>query len=173
MLNNTPTGATTVSRPTVKGQKVGGGPIPGKPRPFPKIVGIILPLISLWNYARSTEKLTHTPPPRDPGLLAFWECARSVECASPRAALAVWDGPHSVYGVWISLNKSTSVFCCCCCLFDFGQPSGMWDPSSRTRDRTHAPCSGSTASQPLDHQGSPNKSTSYLSLWLSLNSFSD
>ena len=49
-LNVTPTGATTVPRPTVKGQKVGGGPISGNLRPFSKIIGIILPLVSLWNY---------------------------------------------------------------------------------------------------------------------------
>jgi len=30
-----------------KSQNVGGGPIPGKSRPLPEIVGIILPLISL------------------------------------------------------------------------------------------------------------------------------
>ena len=34
--------------------------------------------------------------------------------------------------------------------------------SSRTRVGTHAPCSGSMASQLLDHQGSPEKSSSYL-----------
>lgn len=34
--------------------------------------------------------------------------------------------------------------------------------SSRTRDGTHSPCSGSMKSQLLDHQGSPEKSSSYL-----------
>ena len=33
---------------------------------------------------------------------------------------------------------------------------GMRDPSSPTRDRTHAPHVGSPESQPLDLQGSPN-----------------
>ena len=33
----------------------------------------------------------------------------------------------------------------------------MQDPSSPFRDRTHAPCSGSAKSQPLDHQGIPYK----------------
>ena len=33
-----------------KDQKVGGGRIPGNFHPFPKIVEIILPLTSLWNY---------------------------------------------------------------------------------------------------------------------------
>ena len=32
---------------TTKGQSVGGAPIPGNPLPFPEIVGIILPLVSL------------------------------------------------------------------------------------------------------------------------------
>ena len=32
----------------------------------------------------------------------------------------------------------------------------MWDFSSLTRDRTRAPCSGSTDSQPQDHQGIPS-----------------
>ena len=31
----------------------------------------------------------------------------------------------------------------------------MWDLRSLTRGRTHAPCSRSTGSEPLDHQGSP------------------
>ena len=30
-----------------------------------------------------------------------------------------------------------------------------WDLSCSTKDRTHAPCSGSVESQPLYHQGSP------------------
>ena len=33
---------------TIKDQKVGGGPTPGNLHPFPKVVGIILQLISLW-----------------------------------------------------------------------------------------------------------------------------
>ena len=47
MLNDIPTGAMTVPGPITKGQKVGRGPIPGNPRHFPEIAGIILPLISL------------------------------------------------------------------------------------------------------------------------------
>ena len=34
--------------------------------------------------------------------------------------------------------------------------------SSHIRDGTHAPCSGNMKSQLLDHQGSPEKSSSYL-----------
>ena len=33
---------------------------------------------------------------------------------------------------------------------------GMWDLSSLTRDRTRAPCTGGTESEPLDHQGGPS-----------------
>ena len=47
------------SKATIKGQRVGGGPIPGNPHPFPEIVGIILPLISLWNYPAHTNSLPH------------------------------------------------------------------------------------------------------------------
>ena len=47
MLSDTPTGTITVLRLTIKGQRVGGGPIPGNPRPFPKIFGIIFSLVSL------------------------------------------------------------------------------------------------------------------------------
>ena len=38
----------------------------------------------------------------------------------------------------------------------------MRDLSSPTRDQTHAPCSGSAESQPLDGQGSPRDSASLL-----------
>ena len=34
----------------MKDQEVGGGPISENPYLFSKIIGIILPLISLWNY---------------------------------------------------------------------------------------------------------------------------
>ena len=38
----------------------------------------------------------------------------------------------------------------------FGQAThGLWNPSSLTRKRTQAPCSGGTESQPLDHQEIP------------------
>ena len=70
----------TVPRRTIKGQKVGSGPIPGNPHPFPKIAGILLPLISLWNY---------------PPLL-------KLTTLYPGASLSFWDGPHSV-SPWINL----------------------------------------------------------------------
>ena len=38
------------SKALLKDQGVGGGPNPGNLCPFPKIVGIILPLTSIWNY---------------------------------------------------------------------------------------------------------------------------
>ena len=47
MLSGTPTAAMTVPRLTIEGQKVGGGPVPGDPRPFSKVVGVILPLVGL------------------------------------------------------------------------------------------------------------------------------
>ena len=45
--NDTPRVAMIVPRPTIKDQKVGSGAIPGNLHLFPKIVGIILPLISM------------------------------------------------------------------------------------------------------------------------------
>ena len=50
MLNDIPSGSITVLRPTIKGQTMGGGPIPRNPHSFPKIIRIILPLINPWNY---------------------------------------------------------------------------------------------------------------------------
>ena len=41
---------TTDLRLTRKAKNVGGGPAPGDLHPFPQIVGIILPVVSLWNY---------------------------------------------------------------------------------------------------------------------------
>ena len=81
----TPPSAMTVLRPTIKGQKVGSGPVPGNLGPFPKIVGIIFPLISLWNYTAHKNWPRHISGP-----------------------LAFLDGPHSVCGVCISLDKSDS-----------------------------------------------------------------
>ena len=37
----------------------------------------------------------------------------SVESVSPRATLAFWDTPHSVCGMRVSLNKSTSYLSLC------------------------------------------------------------
>ena len=49
--NDTPLRTRTVQRLTIKGQKVGDGPVPGNLHPRPKIARIILPFVSLWNYA--------------------------------------------------------------------------------------------------------------------------
>ena len=54
------TSAMTVPSMTGKDQKVADGPIPVNSHPFPEIVGIILPVISLWNSSfRSVQSLTH------------------------------------------------------------------------------------------------------------------
>jgi len=47
MLNDPPTSARTVLRPTMKGQTEGGGPVPGNLCPFPKTVEIICLFVSL------------------------------------------------------------------------------------------------------------------------------
>ena len=73
----------TVPRLTTKGQKVGSGPIPGNPHPFPKVAAIFFPLISLWNY----------PP--------LWKLTTPY----PGASLTFRYGPHSFCGMWFSLNK--------------------------------------------------------------------
>ena len=83
MLNDTPTGTMTVSRLTIKGQKVGSSPIPRNIHCFPKIVGIIFPFISLWNCSAHKSQPHHIS-----GQLIFW------------------DGPHSVYGICISLDET-------------------------------------------------------------------
>ena len=62
---------------------MGGGPIPGNPRRFPKIVGIMLPLISLWNYSAHRNK-----PPLVTGQLSLLRWTK-----------------RSAYRICISLNK--------------------------------------------------------------------
>jgi len=47
MPNDTPTGAMTIPRLTIKGQKAGGGSIPRNPHLFLEIIGIILLPISI------------------------------------------------------------------------------------------------------------------------------
>ena len=47
MFGDMPTGAMTVLRLTLEGQKEGSGLIPGNPCFFPQIAGISLPLVSL------------------------------------------------------------------------------------------------------------------------------
>ena len=87
----------TILRPTGKGQKVGSGPTPENPRLFPKIVGIIIPLISLLNY-----------PTYVLGPLIFWDGPTlPMECMFSHGLLPSWGGPVSVYAIclspWISL----------------------------------------------------------------------
>ena len=65
-----------------KGQRVGIGPNSWQSLPLPKITGILLSLVNLWTYP-PYKKLTPLPP----------------------GTSYIWDGPHSVYGVCISLNK--------------------------------------------------------------------
>ena len=104
MLNNTLTGAMIASRLTKKGQEAGSSPIPGNPHPFPKVVGIILPLINLWNYPAHKNY-----PPCILRTLTFWDSPHSVcgVCSSP-SPLVFWDRLHSVSGEYTTLNKSTS-----------------------------------------------------------------
>ena len=83
ILNDTPTGVRTVLRLTIKGQKVSVIQSLEIPFPFSKTDGIILPLISLWNYPAHKNQTPHIS-----------------------ESLVFWDSLHSVYGVCTSLNKS-------------------------------------------------------------------
>ena len=83
----TPKGPMTVPRPTIKDKKMGGGPTPGNFYPFPKILGITLLLISLWNYSEQkilAGLVTHSsilaweiPWTEEPGRLQFWGVTKS------------------------------------------------------------------------------------------------
>ena len=60
---------------------------------FPKIVGLFLPLISLWNYL-AHKKLTPPPPDHSP-TLTYWEglysaCGMSIFFNKPAFALQPW-----------------------------------------------------------------------------------
>ena len=75
------------------------------PLPFPKIAGIILPLLSLWNYP-AQKKLT----------MPYF-----------RVVLTFWDDPHSVCGVNFSLNKPISYLSLCVSLkFFCNETSVTW-----------------------------------------------
>ena len=83
MLNDTSTGSETVPRLTLKGQKIGGAPIPRNSCPFSKVVRKFLPLLSLSSYPACKNQ-----PPRILG-----------------PPLVFCDGPLSACGIRISLNK--------------------------------------------------------------------
>ena len=69
----------TVPRMTIKDQKVGNSPIPGNLHPFPNIIGIILPLISLWNYPGHKSEPRHISRQQSPSAMAH---ILSVKCFS-------------------------------------------------------------------------------------------
>lgn len=77
-------------------QKVGNGTIPRNPCPFLQTVGIILPLISLWNY------LAHKNQPIFQSPLTFCDDQHSIWRMFLPGPLTFWDSPLSVYGVCIS-----------------------------------------------------------------------
>ena len=76
MLNNMPTGIMTAPMQT---KKVGNTPS-HRDTSFPKIVGLFLPLISLWNYL-AHKKLT-PPPTTAPLSPTEKDCILPVECLS-------------------------------------------------------------------------------------------
>ena len=107
MLNVTPTSTVTVLRPTIKGQKVCGGPIPGNPCPVPKIIGITFPLISRWNYPAHKNYALF----QGSLSLIVWDGPPSMECVSPKAScLLRWS---TLCKVCFFLSKSSSYLSLC------------------------------------------------------------
>ena len=112
------------------------------PTLFFKIAGIILPLISLWNYPTRKKVVTALIL----GSLAIWDGPHSVcgvcffhshshfkiiPCPAQKPALTFWDRPRSVYGMYISLNKSTSYLPLCLSLNSFcDQTQRTWASES-------------------------------------------
>ena len=88
MLNDTPTSAMTLLRPTIKGQKVGHGPIPGNPCPFPQIIEILLP--SLTCEISQPIKTSHA---------VFWGSLSPSEMAYtlPGECVSLWINPVLTY----------------------------------------------------------------------------
>ena len=100
----------TVLRSTIKGQKVGGGPIPGNPHTFLEIAGKIFPLISLGNWPTHKNSPPHILGPTHlfpemphtlwsvflPGLLLF-----SIEMAH---TLTISQSIYFLLSLCLSLN---------------------------------------------------------------------
>ena len=84
-------GVMTVPRLTIKGQKVGDDQISGNPCPFPKIVGITLPLISLWNYPAHKNY----PPPQTEASPSEMAHTLSMECVLCSVNLLHFTMAHS------------------------------------------------------------------------------
>ena len=99
-------------------------------------------------------------------ILQYYHCHKTITICM---CLYFWVVIYSVSCLSVGANVILSFFVC---LFFFEAPWGMWDLSSPTRNRTHAPCSGSMESS-LDHlRKSPECHTilipmaSYLSWYL-------
>ena len=74
----------------VKDQGGGGGPNPGDLCPLPQIAGLVLPLISTWNYPACKNQPCHISQPHTPSAMAH---TLSVESAS----LWTWINPLLTY----------------------------------------------------------------------------
>ena len=166
-LHDTPAGAKIFPRLPIKGQKLGGRPIPGNPHPFPKIVGIILPLISLWNYPAHKNCHTSGPSPPETDRILPMECVSllslyygslmiSFLCEAKDPHLVPVPGVHLRPGTWSSshapfscslftkgINKSTS--CLSLCLSP--------DSSCAKAQRTWASLSPETSCVVLKQEG--------------------
>ena len=76
------------SKALLKDQGVGGGWNPGNLHPFPKIVGIILPLISIWNYPAYKNH-----PRQISGLCSPSATAHILSVSAECASLRIWINP--------------------------------------------------------------------------------
>ena len=96
--------------------------------------------------------------PREASKLGNNGCPGIIPSRKVELWNCLWSLPLSFIPLLLSLNflslewsaEALDFF-----FFFLVSPRGMQDLSSLTRDRTSAPCSGSVASSPLEHQGSP------------------
>ena len=95
------------SKALSKDQGVGGDPVPGNSHPFPKIVGIILPLISIWNCP--AHKTNHA---------TFCSSTCPLQWPTNSVCLVCFS---------LNLNKSTSYLSFCLSLDSFcNETSRTW-----------------------------------------------
>ena len=91
---STPTGTTTVSRLTIKARKCTMAQFLEISTPSPEIVGITLPLVSLWNYSAMKTNHSHISGPSSPSEIAYNSvcggCSSKV-CLRTALTLSSWN----------------------------------------------------------------------------------
>ena len=117
---------------------------------------------SIWfNFSLTISLLDSTPPPSNiPSLFSIYHTTEQIlNSPDPSVSLSLfffWK-----WTIFKVFNLSQYCFCCVCVLVFWSW--GMWDLSSRTRDRTHIPCTGRWS---LNHWTS--REVSSVSLFLDL-----